>query len=47
MPMVLFWLHPISPAANYGFNGPERNEIEDLVETHCDELSEAWNEHFS
>jgi hypothetical protein len=40
-----FWLDPIALTANYGFNGRELNEIEQLVEQHRVELLEAWNEH--
>jgi hypothetical protein len=40
------WLLPIEIAANYGFNGRELNQIEQLVEEHVDELLEAWNEFF-
>ena len=41
-----FWLDPIALASNYGFNGRELNEIEQLVEQHRTELLEAWDEHF-
>ncbi|MDR3635074.1 MAG: DUF4160 domain-containing protein [Isosphaeraceae bacterium] len=41
-----FWLDPIALAANYGFNGRELNEIEDLIEQHRNRLLEAWNEYF-
>jgi hypothetical protein len=41
-----FWLDPIALTVNYGFNGRELNEIEQLVEQHWAELLEAWNEHF-
>jgi hypothetical protein len=40
-----FWLNPVSLAANYGFNGPDVNEIERLVVAHQTELLEAWHEH--
>jgi hypothetical protein len=40
-----FWLDPIHLASNYGFNGRELNEIQDLIEEHLDELLEAWHEH--
>jgi hypothetical protein len=42
-----FWLDPVQPAANYGFNARELNQIEQLVEEYRDDLWEAWNEHFS
>lgn len=40
-----FWLDPVRPAANFGFNGRELGEIQRLVEEHRDGLLEAWNEH--
>jgi hypothetical protein len=33
-------------AANYGFNGRELGQIEQLVHENRDHLLEAWNEHF-
>jgi hypothetical protein len=42
-----FWLLPVEIAINFGFNGPDLTEIEELVEEHANELMEAWNEHFS
>ncbi len=41
------WLFPVEVAANFGFNERELNEIHRLVEDHQDQLSEAWNEHFT
>jgi hypothetical protein len=41
-----FWLEPVELAANYGFNGRELNDIQDLVGDHQVELLEAWHEHF-
>jgi Domain of unknown function (DUF4160) len=41
-----FWLDPIALAANYGFNGRELGEIEQLIEQHRAEFLEAWDEHF-
>ena len=38
---------PIQLAANYGFNGRQLNEILGLVEEHCNEFLEAWDEYFS
>jgi hypothetical protein len=40
-----FWLSPVLLAVNYGFNGRELREIQDLIEEHEDDLLEAWNEH--
>ncbi len=41
-----FWLDPIGLAANYGFNGHELSEIEEIIREHQVELIEAWNERF-
>jgi hypothetical protein len=41
-----FWLDPVQLAANYGFNGSELTEVQDIIEEHEDELLEAWNDHF-
>lgn len=40
-----FWLEPVDLAANYGFNVHELGAIRKLVETHQDDLLEAWYEH--
>ncbi len=40
------WIQPVQLAANYGFNTRQMNEILGLVEDHCNEFLEAWNEHF-
>ncbi len=40
-----FSLSPVLLAVNYGFNGRELREIQDLIEEHEDDLLEAWNEH--
>lgn len=42
-----FWLTPVSLAANFGFKRHELSEIEAIVLTRRDELTEAWNEHFN
>jgi hypothetical protein len=42
-----FWLEPVQLAANYGFNGRQLTEILGLVEEHCNEFLEAWDEYFS
>ncbi len=42
-----FWLNPVELATNYGYNVRELNQIEQLVHDYCDQLSEAWNEHFA
>jgi len=41
-----YWLDPIALAANYGFNGRELNEIEQLIGRHLAAFLEAWDEHF-
>jgi hypothetical protein len=41
-----FWLEPISLARNRGFAEHELNRVESLVNSHRDELLEAWNDHF-
>jgi hypothetical protein len=40
-----YWLDPVQLAVNYGFNVRELNEVERLVESHRDQLLEAWNEY--
>ena len=41
-----FWLSPVALVVNYGFNGRELNNVQDLVEEHAEELQEAWDEYF-
>ena len=41
-----FWLDPIQLKVNYGFNGRELNQIQELIEDYQEDLVEAWHEHF-
>ncbi len=41
-----FWLDPIRLQSSGGFNRTEIRRIHELVQTHCDELLEAWNDYF-
>lgn len=41
-----YWLEPVELAANYGFNGRELTDIEQVIDQNQQELLEAWNEHF-
>lgn len=41
-----YWLDPVQLAANHGFKSHELRAIEVLVESHREELLEAWHEHF-
>ena len=41
-----FWLHPVGLASNHGFGVRDLNDIERLVRSHREELSEAWYEYF-
>lgn len=41
-----YCLEPIALAVNYGFNARELTEVEELVNQHCDEFLEAWNDYF-
>lgn len=43
-----FWLEPeIVLARNFHYSRRQLNEIESLVEVHCDELISAWQKYFS
>ncbi|MGB3494744.1 MAG: DUF4160 domain-containing protein [Elainellaceae cyanobacterium] len=42
-----FWLEPIRLQDNRGFNRPEINRIQKLVEEHQKELILGWNEFFN
>jgi len=37
-----FWLRPVALAANYGFRQSELNDIQRLVEEHCQTLLDAY-----
>jgi hypothetical protein len=39
-----FWLEPVSLAANYGFRQAELSRIKKLVEEHCQNLIQWYNE---
>jgi hypothetical protein len=41
-----FWLSPVALAQNLGFSPRELAQIERLVQTHLQELLEAWHENF-
>jgi hypothetical protein len=42
-----FWLTPdIQLAKNHQLSRIQLKEIESLIEEHCDELVNAWHEHF-
>ena len=40
-----FWLNPVQLVVNYGFNGRELSQIQQLIEPYHEDLLEAWNEH--
>lgn len=40
-----FWLDPISLSQNYGYAPRELNQIRQLIETHYNQIDEAWYEH--
>jgi len=43
-----FWIEPIvSLATSHGLNPRKLNEINKIVEEHKDEITEAWQRHFS
>jgi hypothetical protein len=42
-----FWLEPVALAYNWGFSGKELRTIQAIVEEHCDEFLQAWNDYFS
>lgn len=42
-----FWLEPAALAYNWGFSGKELRKIQAIVEEHCDEFLQAWNDYFS
>jgi hypothetical protein len=43
-----FWVEPIvSLATSHGLNPRRLNEINKIVEEHNDEITEAWQRHFS
>ncbi len=41
-----FWLAPVALARNFGFNTNELNRLHAIVESHQEELLEAWNGYF-
>ena len=42
-----FWLDPdIELAKSYRFSRAQLKEIEQLIETHYDEIKSAWKKHF-
>lgn len=43
-----FWVEPIvSLATSHGLNPRKLNELNKIVEEHKDEITEAWQRHFS
>jgi Domain of unknown function (DUF4160) len=43
-----FWLYPeVRMAYNFGFNARELAELESIVTDHCQQIEDAWNDHFS
>ena len=43
-----FWLYPeVELAYNRGFNARTVKQIREVVESHRDEIEEAWNDFFS
>jgi hypothetical protein len=46
--LAKFWPEPdVALADCYGLSGPEVTRISRLVETHTEELQDAWHRHFS
>jgi len=41
-----FWLDPIRLHKSGGFNRPQINKIQKIIEENCEKLVEAWNEYF-
>ncbi|MHB8995036.1 MAG: DUF4160 domain-containing protein [Armatimonadota bacterium] len=42
-----FWMEPITALATYaGFSQKQLRQLQELVETHKDEITKAWIEHF-
>lgn len=41
-----FWLEPVAPARNEGFNGHEIGQIEQIVQEYHQRLLEVWNDNF-
>jgi hypothetical protein len=41
-----FWLEPLALASNRGFAASELGRIRSILETHRDDLLEAWHGHF-
>jgi hypothetical protein len=42
-----FWLEPITALATYtGFSQKQLRQLQELVEIHKDEITNAWIEHF-
>jgi len=43
-----FWLEPeIALARNHHYSRRQLREIEIIIEEHCDEITSAWQQHFS
>lgn len=43
-----FWLEPeIELATNHHYSRKELEQIELIIEVHCNELVSAWQQHFS
>lgn len=40
-----FWLRPIALASSSRFSSRELRTIHGIIEEHCDEFLEAWDEH--
>ena len=42
-----FWMEPrIELAQNYGLNGSDLRQAQELIEEHEDEIKRAWKQHF-
>ena len=43
-----FWLFPdVAIAYNGGFSARVIRQLQDVIEARCDEIVEAWNDHFA
>jgi Domain of unknown function (DUF4160) len=41
-----FWLRPVRPAANVGFDGRDLRKVQLLIEEYEEQCLEAWHGHF-
>lgn len=41
-----FWLQPVSLVRNFGFSAAEVNRVQSIVESHQEQLLEAWHGYF-